>query len=68
MGYDSMKFYVTFEGVKKEPNNTHYVIVEAPCEDTCIQKLKSKGLNHWSTLYRSIVYIYRQKLKLWGEL
>lgn len=62
-----MRFYITFKGVKS-PSNKNYVIVEAACEATAIDKLQARGWKGWSGITTNPRYIRRQGLTLWAKI
>lgn len=61
-----MKFFFTFRKSASAPNEEHYVVVNAPCEDTAIRSLVANGWKNWSTISTSR-RIARDK-KLWREI
>ena len=62
-----MKFYVSLQG-KDTPGLGYFVIVNAPCHETCVAKLESHGFHNWSTIYRNQRIVLRSNLKLWEEI
>jgi len=61
-----MKFFFTFRKSASAPNEKHFVIVNAPCEDTAVRSVLVKGWSNWSSISTS--RRMTRGLKLWREI